>query len=33
MTVVLAFLIVAATLAGALGSGQRAAEEPAPVTP
>ncbi|MFF3262833.1 MFS transporter [Streptomyces sp. NPDC002932] len=33
MTVVLAFLIVAATLAGALGSGRRAAEEPAPVTP
>ncbi|NED82721.1 MFS transporter [Streptomyces sp. SID11233] len=33
MTVVLAFLIVAATLAGALGSGRSAAEEPAPVTP
>lgn len=33
MTVVLALLVVAATLAGALGSGRRAVAEPDPVTP
>ncbi|MFG2600869.1 MFS transporter [Streptomyces sp. NPDC048462] len=33
MTVVLALVIVAATLAGALGSGRRTAAEPDPVTP